>query len=95
LSPVITIIAQHILISVLFHNCRMSLIGHSCMILPVGGPWKMAVIRAASQPLLSNSDLTQIRVRSLNGVTLVGWVSCGRLESAVASGCYSSFSRLT
>ena len=32
------------------------------MILPVAGNWKMAVIRAASQPLLPNSDLSQIRV---------------------------------
>ncbi len=47
---------------VLFILSRMSLIGCSCLILSAAGQWKMAHIRAASQPLLTNSDLTQMRV---------------------------------
>ena len=41
---------------------RMSLIGSSVMVLTSTDQWRMAIVRASSQALLSNSDLTHIRV---------------------------------
>ena len=40
----------------------MSLIGSSVLLLTSGCQWRVASIRAASQSLHSNSDLTQIQV---------------------------------